>query len=467
MKYFGASVDLEGADVSTASLAAVMLIRRPDTVYAVVFGYGSSLISDSAVESRFGLRATLNAVEPSELRSVDHKRLDAVSRHTREQLSRAGPLDQFGLDVNRDLLRAVTGTPKDRDKFGSRLSGADQLTVVADVPLRDLPKKLDVFGELAARTSYRKEFPWVDHIRHVEDPALVERLEGQLAEDLAEGSDSLWLSPPEIIDWATTGGFKYKNSRTEEPDADLSLDRYFDVMGSAEDLDGGRRLRHDRIYHIRTDTESGVHSWPVIKCLVGEVELAGERYVLNEGLWYRVDHVFLEDLDAYCAKIPVGSVSLPPYDATLVKNEEQYNHRVWKSNKSNCACLDRDFVYFPKRGNVEVCDLYMKNRVLVHVKRMSASSTLSHLFNQGAVSAELLREEPEFRRQFLKKIPNFGWGEAKDPIDPATFEVCYAIVQRPNKPLALPFFSKLSLRTAIQHLERLRFKASLLGVPAS
>ena len=49
-----------------------------------------------------------------QLRSIDHKRVEAISRSTREQLSRAAGLDQFGLDVERDLLRAVTGVPANK-----------------------------------------------------------------------------------------------------------------------------------------------------------------------------------------------------------------------------------------------------------------------------------------------------------------------------------------------------------------
>jgi uncharacterized protein (TIGR04141 family) len=102
----------------------------------------------------------------------------------------------------------------------------------------------------------------------------------------------------------------------------------------------------------------------------------------------------------------------------------------------------------------------------VHVKRLDRSSTLSHLFNQGLVSAELLRDEPGFRKAFLKKIPTFQWGPPTEQIEAKDFEVCFAIVCRPRQPLELPFFSKLTLRTAMQNLDRLEFRGSVFGIPS-
>lgn len=459
LNYFGDSVDLEGVKLKTASLAALFLVKQDDAFYAIVFGYGASLLAEGVVDERFGLRATLNAVDPSHLRSIDHKRLEAISRHTREQLSRAGDLGQFGLDINRDLLRAVTGAPTD-GTYGTRLSGSDQLTVTADIPLPLLQDALSTFHELSEQKTYAKNFPWVDNIQDIRDKALITELDKQLAKELASGSDTIWLAPPEIIDWSKTAGFRYKSGKKAEAYADINLEDYDKELGSLKDIDGPR-LQHDRIYHIRSDTDTGTHSWSVLRCLVGEIVYKQERYVLSEGTWYRINDDFLGTLNDFVAGIKTAKLDLPDYDDA---SEEKYNERAWKANKSQLALLDQSFIQYPQRGKVEVCDLYSKEKQLIHVKRLNGSSTLSHLFNQGTVSAELLRDEVGFRTQFLKKIPGFEWGTPADPIPRNTFEVCYAIVCRPNKPLDLPFFSKLTLRTAAQNLDRLGFKVSTYAI---
>src|SRR5574338_355066 len=306
LKYFSGYVDLSGVTLRTASLAAVILVKRPDTLYAVVFGYGRSLLEDSAIESRFGLRAALNAVEPSHLRLIDHKRLEAISRHTREQLSREASLDHFGLDINRDLLRAVTGTPAVKS-HGSRISGSDQLTVVADIPFEKLGEAIDMYAELASQTTYKKSFPWVDGFHDVRDPSLISKLEKQLCDELAAGSSAFWLSPPEIIDWDTFGGFRYLNTKKAEDYDELLLDQYFAECGAPQDLGNGLRLRSDRIWLRRKDQETARHPWPALKCLVGELCYDNRRFVLNEGSWYDINTNFLAELETFIKSIPIGA----------------------------------------------------------------------------------------------------------------------------------------------------------------
>jgi uncharacterized protein (TIGR04141 family) len=46
------------------------------------------------------------------------------------------------LDVDRDLLRAVTGVPRDR-RYGTRLTGMDSLVAQVRTELDDLPPILD------------------------------------------------------------------------------------------------------------------------------------------------------------------------------------------------------------------------------------------------------------------------------------------------------------------------------------
>jgi uncharacterized protein (TIGR04141 family) len=461
LQYFGKSINLAGLSLSTASLGAVLVVKHGSSMYAIVFGYGRSLLGEGVLEERFGLRATLNAVEPSQLRSVDHKRLEAVSRHTREELSRAGTLDQFGLDVDRDLLRAVTGAPSDK-KYGRRMSGGDSLTVVADIPLASLGVHLDMYRRVAEQTTYTAHFPWVDNVREVRDALRRSALDKHLAAELLRGSTAWSLAPPEVIDWSSTEGFRYKARQSAKVHADLDL-QDFVAEHTRQDFtaDG---LRKNRIYHVRSDAPDSGRSWSLIRCLVGECEYRRKRYVLNEGTWYEVDEDFLEMVEDSVNRIAVSKIGFPPFSA-IDKDEEAYNTRISVLRKGYFTLLDRKLVTLPQRGQVEVCDLFTTDRAFVHVKRYGGSATLSHLFNQGAVSAQLMASEPRFRAEFQKKIPtSHRWGKPDDPIRPAHFEVCYAIVGRPNKPLELPFFSKVSLRAAARLLEQLGFRVSLASI---
>lgn len=457
LRFFSDAVDFSGKNLKTASLAAVLLVKEDVSLYAVIFGYGKSLLSEDAIARNYGLKATLNAVEPSQLRSIDHKRLEAVSRHTREQLTRGGTLDQFGLDIDRDLLRAVTGTPADAT-YGRRLSGADQLTVLADISLANLGERLTMYSELADQTTYRKNFPWVDQIRAIREPDFQRDLDGRLLKELRTAECSFWLAPPEIIDWAKTEGFRYNTRKRATVYPELLLEEYFAEYGSPKEMTEASLAQH-RVYHVQSEDPNRQHGWQLIKCLVGELEWKGRRFILNEGEWYEIQKDFLQAVEESINKIPIAQFDLPSY---ADKNESAYNKRVAKKNAAYFALLDQNFIHYPQRGKVEVCDLFTKDRKFVHVKRCGASSTLSHLFSQGTVSAQLMLREPGFRRQFQEKIPpSYCWGAPDDQIAASSFEVCYAIVNRRNQEFKLPFFSKISLRSAVQNLEQMGFTVSL------
>ena len=128
--------------------------------------------------------------------------------------------------------------------------------------------------------------------------------------------------------------------------------------------------------------------------------------------------------------------------------------------------MDRDLVQSGRHGQVEFCDLYSADRKLIHVKRYSGSSTMSHLFNQGVVSAQLLHGERVFRVAVNEKLPeSHQLGDPAAQITPSDFEVAYAVIAKPGKELTLPFFSRLTLRNAVQVLRGLGFGVTLTSVP--
>src|SRR5213596_3762877 len=62
---------------------------------------------------------------PSAIR-LDKRTFDAISTHSRVQGTREGSAFEFGVDIDQDLVRAVTGTPDDA-ALGHKLSGMDAL----------------------------------------------------------------------------------------------------------------------------------------------------------------------------------------------------------------------------------------------------------------------------------------------------------------------------------------------------
>lgn len=117
-----------------SSTAAVFHIVIDGRALLLAFGQGRHLINSDSFEERFGLLVTLNSIGEDRVRSIDKQTLDTIGRHTRVQTSREASPSEFGVDIEQDLLRAITGTPLD-PKLGKTLGGLDSLHTIARVNL--------------------------------------------------------------------------------------------------------------------------------------------------------------------------------------------------------------------------------------------------------------------------------------------------------------------------------------------
>ena len=464
LPFFQDLVDFEGVELRTAAVAAVLVVQRGDRLFALTFGHGRWLIKDGVVEPRFGLRVTLNAIDPASIRSIDHKRLEAVSRHTREQLSRASGLQYFGLDVERDLLRAVTGAPLDQT-LGRRFSGADQLAVVGDISIRQLPEQLDRYAALATDTTYRATFSWVDNIAEVTDAELKAHLDEVLVRRLRRGAlDNVLLAPPDVLDWDDVAGFRYRSAAAAPVHEELTLDDYFADRGPRANLTL-EQLENDRVRCVSAIDGADRQQWSVLRCLVAELNVRHRTYILNESKWYQVDAAFLASIEETIRALPRTTAPLPPFRQ---RSEGAYNQRVAERDAGRFALMDRRLIRSLGRGRIEACDLYSRDRQFVHIKRYGGSSVLSHLFSQGVVSAELFLSDRHFRQEFNDLLPApYRAANPAAAIAPADYEVAYGVITSRGRELQLPFFSKVNLRNATRLLRQFGYAVTLTPIPTA
>jgi len=96
---------------TTANISAAFLIKISDKYFVLTFGQGGRfLIRDDVCEERFGLLVALNSVDKESFRCIDKQSLDTIESHTRIQAGHDTTADQFGLDVEQDMLKAIVGT---------------------------------------------------------------------------------------------------------------------------------------------------------------------------------------------------------------------------------------------------------------------------------------------------------------------------------------------------------------------
>jgi len=459
--FFAGAVDLRSASLKSASTAALLVLRVDGRYFAVSFGYGRHLLKPGSWDSSFGLRAALNAIDRNSIRSIDRKSFDAIARHTREEASRAGSIDQFGLDVDRDLLRAVVGKPSD-EHLGRQLAGMDALTATVGIELSGLPGQIEQYLRQWRKTGYRKRYPWVDQIAEIRDGRQRRELDEALVAQIAGGDlDRTWLAVPDPIDWSRVGGFRYSMADRAETHEDIHLQTFLGTLRNPANL-APETLRRRSVFCLGPDGQHATEKWTVYQCLYAELRYQGDVALLTGGRWYRIAPGFVTRVDRDVGAIGETSFAFPPYDHD---SETAYNRSVARGDDKIALMDAKNIRYGGGASQIEFCDLFTSRRQMLHVKRYGGSGVISHLFAQGVVSATLYLQDAEFRRSVNSKLPERH--RLADPTrrpNSQSYEVGFGIISRSEHDLALPFFSKVNLRNAAQTLGGLGYRVTLTKI---
>src|SRR5439155_19298705 len=111
---------------------------------------------------------------------------------------------------------------------------------------------------------------------------------------------------------------------------------------------------------------------------------------------YAVDRDFLRELDRDIGHLPIHEGLSAD---NLGEHESAYNIRAAAASPDYILLDHQDDPAEGRTTPVEPCYLFSRTGALIHVKRNVRSSTLSHLFSQGAVSDELLMTNDTFRSE--------------------------------------------------------------------
>lgn len=482
---FGDGVHTPPVSGSAALLVMEVDHREAKHYMAFVFGFGGRhLLRSGSWHRGYGLRTALNLIYPREASHADPGRLIGVeaktrARHTirsRRQASRATTLEEFDVDRFRDVVGEAVGRPADRDAWGTRVSGGDAIYLNPDVSFDQLPGMCRRLIDSHLQTDYRDQFDWLDDLQPVADRDRLASLESRVVNDLINGNvEHLDLCPPEIVDWNRVDGFRFHYDRRRELHPDLRLVDYLRGV----DARGGRGqltidfLKNRHVVAVDGDGRT-VHKWPMWRCLIGEFNTDQGSVVLDEGEFFDVSRSYIDQLNTYIERIQQPAVRLPVADGGM--RESEYNASV-SQTVAGCVLMDMRTISSPGRATpVEVCDILTDDREFVHIKRHLGSSDLSHLFAQGLVSASLLHDDRTSRDLMRHAIREASGNNAAfdfidvDAIRPSDFVVVYgAIANWRGRSLAnaLPFFSKVNLRTTATELRRRGYGVAFAQIPTS
>lgn len=450
----------------TTSAGAILLLKVDGLQYALTFGTGRYYVDEKTVEDNFGLKIVLNSVQT--VRSIDKNSFDQINARTRTQAGQESPIGLFGIDVEKDLLRAVTGVPTDKT-LGNRMSGIDGLTVLVSLKFSDLPEYLRKLYLRYTSNDYKKsDFSFVDQIRAVTDKPLIDLLDADLVTKIQAkpvNLDEVEMILPDVVDFTTVGEFTYKNTQSKlERLNDIGLTTFLTTAEDNHwpiDLD---TLKTRSVYSVNSNDEIKPIG-RLYRCLWAETVHGGKKYVLSAGKWYCIDEDFLTKVNDFVGNAARYNVNLPEFKHN--KGEGAYNKDVAK-NVAGFYCFDTKLMHPEKKQRFEFCDLYTEAygaKDILHVKVGKSSSAMSHLFNQGTVSAETFLEFSECRKELNGKLLPVAMRIA-DPtakLDANQYRIVFGVIRPVGS--KLPFFARVNLRQAFRILTKWNFNPVLAEIP--
>lgn len=470
--------DEERKDLENRLPYGVVFVFARGRWFAVTFGLAHVKLDPGKFEQGFGLRVVLNSVDPEKIRSTDLRTPDENTMSRRSQTSRDSRQEAFSIDIERDIVQGLAGTPKDLG-FASRVAGADALVMDKELDIRMLQATCDEAYRMSQGTAYKAEFGWIDHVRHVRSPDLISALETKAVAELDHALKSgdpgdLSLACPVVYDPQSLKLIRYRGFGSTGCHPDLEIQGYLKAMQDRGlTAYSSLQFHSHSVHEVDSDGRDDGRNWKISQCLVLDVSHDGKHYVLSAGRWYEIDTDLASSVQRF-----FGEMSQFPMPAARGgENEVTYNKRL-RQTHSDLLCLDGRTVRPTGASSpIEFCDFLTRNRELIHVKDRTSSSRLSHLFNQGTVSGRVLIADPQARdalRQeirheqaargitgFTRAIPT-----ASAAFDPRKFTVVYAVLGT-RSTARLPFFSLVTLRQAVQDLRSRGYQCAFAWVPKS
>lgn len=468
LSFFLPYCDIDEKSIQNQNNSLLLLVKANKRIFGVTAGLGFTAINRNKLEMGFGLRVTLNEVDPAKLKLVDSRKIDTTTRQKRVLFNHDSPLSNFEFDLDEDMLNLIAGHPSD-STLGRKLSGSDSLSLTGDYSFTEVGKKC---GDLLAsfdKQAYKADFGFIDHMRVVKDKDLIAELDNLLFDAVEKRSrEKILLAYPEIDNWNQIEHFKFCYQWKPQVFEEVNLANFYtflDKVGGVEkgDLDAVSILGLDH------DNKAVTKRHTAYDYCVIEVDHKGKRYILSMRRWFEVAKEFVEEVENYVNEIEEITTPnfLPPMKQR--QKEGDYNSEVAAARTGNLVLLDCKNFRLKGRSQVEVCDLLSSSGEFISVKKYYGSQTLSHLFSQNYVSSTLLHDQAEYREYIIKQCPK-NWKLPFQKIgrpeaDKITF--VYAIATKSSQKLAssLPFFSKVNLRQAKKNIERLGYKVRLYKIP--
>lgn len=469
------------------SAAGVLLVRTRRAVYALTYGVGHHMIDPFRLDPDFGLEFATRCLDEDGVLLVRRQIMDARGRSDENATTRGQPIESFGIERVGAIITKINGmvskVPFTYMRDGKRRAvrvGCRDSSI--QLPLATTPAEflddLREIEEVCSRPEPLPELGFIDRIRSLRGKSeIVQRLEAKLEELLADPSNPrLALGvPSECLEGFTSAQtFRVTkgtaHSRTVQ---DLDLDA---VLAFVHTLPAGSRLRALKNVRVQmfgdTECEDPVsartsgHRW-----LTADVSVGSGRYFYYQGSWYEIGAEYLRSIEEELTQLfsRSASITMPPWPEHLNGKDAEGRYNIEVAKQDGYTLFDKKTIVTKKfkGGGLEICDVLGPQNQLIHVKQSKdKTAPLNHLFSQGTVAVEVLRNDAQIRDKFLKALA------ARDPNHPAVEDLgaltlVYAILLKDGETItvdSLFAFAQVSLLQAVHQLRAMNARVEIVTI---
>lgn len=459
--------NLHNENLKTANSRVVYLKRisvstQESRIFAITFGYGKTLLKDDVCEEQFGLKIVLNTIERNKIRKISKTDIGKNYKQSQEQMPRESDISEFGFDIDRDLIKYVTGKSDDEQFGKSVITGGDIFNLVIDKNVDNIEEFLKYCYEKYISTTYKQNFEWLDNIKLVKDKNVIDALNQKVVDEFNKKDFShVWLAIPDVIEWKNVrciyiSGQKNKDAKYNDIENEVFIKSF-----NNETIKNFEQIKSKSIYAKSTENiEENVYKWSASKCIVGSLELLGNIYAINGGNWYKINTDFAKEISDAYNNLVLSDLTF--VDCDKLDNEDKYNQKLVDSINNSHLIHKYNIPYGGGSGNtIEPCDVAI-GKTLIHIKMNGGSSYLSHLFNQATNACALLKDY-NFRDKFKQKLNSNGITDViNDDFNASDYVIVLGIIndkhdERPH----IPFFSKVSIKYVATQIMNLGYKFQL------
>jgi uncharacterized protein (TIGR04141 family) len=254
--WWKAYFEIEG-NLSQATKGALVIFPVQDRCFALSFGHVFHNLKEASYEYDFGLRVTLNSLDPLRLKSTDVLEPGA-SRRRRTQLPIESDLTFFDFDRDSTVLKSLTGKVKDEYKHLFRhATGASNLRMSSNIQSSELIELCGNLLTIYKSEEYKKTFPDIQNIIPVRDPTLIQELDEKLIAAVRSKDESLNLTVPDLINYDDNVYASFSGCGDCDDFEDVFMSRYFEYLESNDFNLAEIQISNLRKHHLLLTDEYG------------------------------------------------------------------------------------------------------------------------------------------------------------------------------------------------------------------